>query len=137
MLKENKHFKLPLNLYPVLNNDDHLAQGENMQDESKSKSLTHSTQKPNQALKPNFNDKSGSRKRLMDMFAPTYANLVGSWQKACEASDNACLEWDKERWHEEKVRNMENQHFEEAKLQKKMKLDEKQHNKKYEFEKEK
>ncbi|MBW0508226.1 hypothetical protein O181_047941 [Austropuccinia psidii MF-1] len=110
---------------------------ENLQDESKSKSTTHSTQKSNQALSPSFSEKSGSRERLMVVFAPTYANFLQSWQKAHETSDNACLEWDRERWHEEKVRNMEKQHFEQVKLQKQMEFDKKQHTKKYEFEKRK
>ncbi|MBW0541177.1 hypothetical protein O181_080892 [Austropuccinia psidii MF-1] len=73
----------------------------------------------------------------MDMFAPTYANLLESRQKACEASENACLEWDQERWNEEKASNMEKQQFEEVKLQKQMEFDEKQHTNKYKFEKEK
>ncbi|MBW0594059.1 hypothetical protein O181_133774 [Austropuccinia psidii MF-1] len=90
----------------------------------------HSIQNHNQALTPNLNDMSGSRKRPMDMFAPTYANLLESRQKACETSENAHLEWDRERWNEEKASNMEKQWFEEVKLQKK-------HKKKYEFEKEK
>ncbi|MBW0576321.1 hypothetical protein O181_116036, partial [Austropuccinia psidii MF-1] len=49
--------------------------------DQKSKSVTHSTQKCNQAFTPNLNDKSGSRKGPMDMFAPTYANLLESRQK--------------------------------------------------------
>ncbi|MBW0528179.1 hypothetical protein O181_067894 [Austropuccinia psidii MF-1] len=53
-----------------------------------------------------------------------------------ETSDNACLEWDRERWNEEKVRNMEKQQFEEVKLQKQMEFDEKKHTQEYEFEKE-
>ncbi|MBW0576373.1 hypothetical protein O181_116088 [Austropuccinia psidii MF-1] len=93
--------------------------------------------KSNQALTPNLNDKSGSRKRKMDRFAPTYANLLESRQKACETSENACLEWDKERWNEEKASNMEKQRFEEVKFQKQIEFEEKQHTKKYEFEKEK
>ncbi|MBW0467701.1 hypothetical protein O181_007416 [Austropuccinia psidii MF-1] len=47
-----------------------------------------------------------------------------------ETSDNAFLEWDRERWNEEKVRNMEKQWFEEVKLQKQMEFDGKQHTKK-------
>ncbi|MBW0574243.1 hypothetical protein O181_113958 [Austropuccinia psidii MF-1] len=86
---------------------------------------------------PSLNDKSGSMKQSLDMFAPTYANLLGSWKKARETSDNACLEWDRERWNEEKVSNMEKQQFEEVKLQKQMEFDEKQHAKKHEFKKEK
>ena len=93
--------------------------------DQKSKSIMHSIQKFHQALTPNLNDKSGSRKRPMDMFAPTYANLLesrkkgmfwtygysdqshwlNSWFVACETSDNACLEWDRERWNEEKASN--------------------------------
>ncbi|MBW0480766.1 hypothetical protein O181_020481 [Austropuccinia psidii MF-1] len=73
----------------------------------------------------------------MDMFALTYANLLESRQKARETSDNACLEWDRERWNEEKASNMEKQWFEEVKLQKQMEFEEKQHAKQYEFEKEK
>ncbi|MBW0588682.1 hypothetical protein O181_128397 [Austropuccinia psidii MF-1] len=92
----------------------------------------HSIQKCNQALTPNFNDNSGSRKRPMGMFAPTYANLLESWQKAHETSENACLEW-----NEEKASNMEKQQFEEVNLQKQMEFDEKQHAKKQEFKKEK
>ncbi|MBW0575833.1 hypothetical protein O181_115548 [Austropuccinia psidii MF-1] len=135
--KENNHLDSPLNLDPLLNNDDYLVQVENLQDESQSKSITQSTQKHNQALTPKFNDKSGSRKRPMDMFAPTYTNLLESWQKARETSENACLEWDRERWNEEKARNMEKQCFEEVKLQKQMEFEEKQHTNKQEFEKEK
>ncbi|MBW0530711.1 hypothetical protein O181_070426, partial [Austropuccinia psidii MF-1] len=56
---------------------------------------------------PNLNDKSGSRKRPMDMFPPTYANLLESRQKARETSEHACLEWDRERWNEEKASNIE------------------------------
>ncbi|MBW0489413.1 hypothetical protein O181_029128 [Austropuccinia psidii MF-1] len=133
--KENNGLESPLNLVPLLHNEDDLVQVENLQDESKSKSITHSIQKRNQALSPNLNDKSGSRKRPMDMFAPTYANLLESWQKARETSENACLEWDRERWNEEKARNMEKQWFEEVKLQKQMEFDEKKHAKKQEFEK--
>ncbi|MBW0542539.1 hypothetical protein O181_082254 [Austropuccinia psidii MF-1] len=97
----------------------------------------HSTQKCNQAMTPNLNDKSGSRKRSLDMFAPTYENLLESRNKAREISDHARLEWDRERWNEEKVCNMEKQRFEEVKLQKQMEFDEKQNAKKHEFEKEK
>ncbi|MBW0590527.1 hypothetical protein O181_130242 [Austropuccinia psidii MF-1] len=104
--------------------------------DKQSKSIIHSTQKRNQAMTPNLNDKSGPRKRLLDMFSPTYANLLESWRKAHEISDNACLEWDRKRWNEEKVCNMEKQRFEEVKL-KKMEFDKKQHVKKHEFEKEK
>ncbi|MBW0588904.1 hypothetical protein O181_128619 [Austropuccinia psidii MF-1] len=131
--KENNCLDSPHNLDPLLNNDDHLVPEENLQDELQSKSITHSTQKHNQALTPNLNDKSGSRKRPMDMFAPTYANLLESQQKAHETSENACLEWDRERWNEEKASNMEKQWFEEVKLQKQMEFEEKQHTKKYEF----
>ncbi|MBW0582744.1 hypothetical protein O181_122459 [Austropuccinia psidii MF-1] len=74
--KENNGLKSPLNLVPLLHNEDDLVQVENLQDESQSKSITHSTQKRNQALMPNLNDKSGSRKRPMDTFSPTYANLL-------------------------------------------------------------
>ncbi|MBW0522890.1 hypothetical protein O181_062605 [Austropuccinia psidii MF-1] len=102
----------------LLNKDENLVPVENLQDESKSKSITHSTQKHNQAMTPNLNEKSGSRKRSLDV-------------------DNAPLEWDRERWNEEKVSNMEKQWFEEVKLQRKMEFAEKQHAKKHEFEKEK
>ncbi|MBW0528243.1 hypothetical protein O181_067958, partial [Austropuccinia psidii MF-1] len=135
--KDNNGLELPLNLDPLLNNDDNLVQVENLQDNLKGKSIIHATQKRNQAMTPNLNDKSGSRKRFLDMFAPTYANLLESQNKACEVSDNACLERDRERWNEEKVTNMEKQWFEEVKLQKQMQFDEKQHAKKHEFEKEK
>ncbi|MBW0580389.1 hypothetical protein O181_120104 [Austropuccinia psidii MF-1] len=54
-----------------------------------------------------------------------------------ETSENSCLEWDRERWNEEKESNMEKQRFEEVKLQKKMEFDEKKHTKKPKFEKEK
>ncbi|MBW0462108.1 hypothetical protein O181_001823 [Austropuccinia psidii MF-1] len=135
--KENNRLVSPHNLDPLLNNDDNLVPVENLQDHLQSKSIMHSTQKRNQAMTPNLNDKSGSRKRSLDMFAPTYANLLESRQKACEISDNARLEWDRERWNEEKVCNMEKQRFEEVKLQKQMEFDEKQHAKNHEFEKEK
>ncbi|MBW0486917.1 hypothetical protein O181_026632 [Austropuccinia psidii MF-1] len=135
--KENNCLDSPHNLDPLLNNEDNLVPVENLQDDSQSKSIMHSTQKHNQAMTPNLNDKSGSRKRLLDMFAPTYANLLESRNKAREISDNARLEWDRERWNEEKVCNMEKQWFEEVKLQKQMEFDEKQHAKKPEFEKEK
>ncbi|MBW0480111.1 hypothetical protein O181_019826 [Austropuccinia psidii MF-1] len=135
--KENNHLDSPHNLDPLLNNDDNVVPEENLQDESQSKSITHSTQKPNQAMTPNLNEKSGSRKRLLDMFAPTYANLLESQKKARETSENARLEWDRERWNEEKVRDMEKKWFEEVKLQKQMEFDEKKHAKKHEFEKEK
>ncbi|MBW0484904.1 hypothetical protein O181_024619 [Austropuccinia psidii MF-1] len=135
--KENNPLDSPHNLDPLLNNDDNLVPEENLQDESQSKSIMHSTQKRNQALTPNLNDKSGSRKRPMDMFAPTYVNLLESQQKARETSENARLEWDRERWNEEKANNMEKQWFEEVKLKKQLEFEEKQHTKKYEFEKEK
>ncbi|MBW0593243.1 hypothetical protein O181_132958 [Austropuccinia psidii MF-1] len=90
----------------------------------------NSIQKPHQALTPNLNDKSGSRQWLMDMFAPTYANFLESWQKARETSEHALLEWDRESWNEEKERKMENKQFEEVKLQKQMEFEEKQHAKK-------
>ncbi|MBW0552825.1 hypothetical protein O181_092540 [Austropuccinia psidii MF-1] len=112
--KQNNGLESPLNLDPLINNDDDLVKVENLQDQS-----------------------SGSRKRPMDMFAPTYANLLDLQQKACKNSGNSCLEWDRERWNEEKVSNMEKQQFEELKLQKKREFEEKQHTKKYEFEKEK
>ncbi|MBW0587768.1 hypothetical protein O181_127483 [Austropuccinia psidii MF-1] len=99
--KENNGLESPLNLVP-------LVQAENLQDESV----------------------SGSRKRPMDMFALTYANLLESRKKARENSDNAHLEWDRERWNEEKASNMEKQRFEEVKLQKQMEFEEKQHKKK-------
>ncbi|MBW0474165.1 hypothetical protein O181_013880 [Austropuccinia psidii MF-1] len=105
LAKENNGLESPLNLVPLLHNEDDLVQAENIQDESKSKSIMHSTQKRTQELMPKLNDKSGSRKRPMDMFAPTYANLLESQQKAHETSDNACLEWDRERWNEEKASN--------------------------------
>ncbi|MBW0541907.1 hypothetical protein O181_081622 [Austropuccinia psidii MF-1] len=135
--KENNGLESPLNLVPLLHNEDDLVQVENLQDESQSKYITHSIQKRNQALMPNLNDKSGSRKRPMDMFAPTYANFLESRQKAHETSENACLEWNQESWNEEKASNMEKKRFEEVNLQKKMEFEEKQHTKKYEFEKEK
>ncbi|MBW0541249.1 hypothetical protein O181_080964 [Austropuccinia psidii MF-1] len=150
--KENNGLESLLNLDPLINNDYDLVQVENLKDESvstfiadidyfsfgqKSKSITHSTQNHNQALTHNFNDKSGSRKRLMDMFASTYANLLESWKNACETSEDACLEWDRERWNEEKASNMEKQWLEELKFQKKIEFEEKQNTKKYEFEKEK
>ncbi|MBW0578709.1 hypothetical protein O181_118424 [Austropuccinia psidii MF-1] len=128
--KENNGLESPLNLVPLLHNEDDLVQVENFQDESQIKYITHSIQKRNKALTPNLNDKSGSRNRPMDMFAPTYANLLESQQKAHETSENACFEWDRERWNKEKAINMEKQRFEEVKLQN-------QHTKKYEFEKEK
>ncbi|MBW0587680.1 hypothetical protein O181_127395 [Austropuccinia psidii MF-1] len=105
--------------------------------DQQSKYITHSTQKRNQALMPNLNEKSGYRKRPTDMFAPTYANFLESRQKAHETSENACLEWDSKRWNEEKESNMEKQQFEEVKLQKQMKFEEKQCTKKCEFEKDK
>ncbi|MBW0557196.1 hypothetical protein O181_096911 [Austropuccinia psidii MF-1] len=107
--KENNGLESPLNLVPLLHNEDDLVKAENLQDESKSKSIMHSTQKCNQALMPNWNDKSGSRKRLVNMFAPTYANFLESRKNAHEASENAHLEWDRERWNEEKASNMEKQ----------------------------
>ncbi|MBW0590497.1 hypothetical protein O181_130212 [Austropuccinia psidii MF-1] len=135
--KENNRLNSPHNLDRLLNNDDSLVPVENLQDDLKSKSIMHSTQKRNQAMTPNLNDKSGSRKRSLDMFVPTYANLLESRNKACEISDNAGLEWERERWNEEKVCNMEKHRFQEVKLQKQMEFDEKQHAKKHEFEKEK
>ncbi|MBW0545763.1 hypothetical protein O181_085478 [Austropuccinia psidii MF-1] len=135
--KDNNGLESPLNQDPLLNNDDNLVQVKNLQDDSQIKSIKHATQKCNQAITPNSNEKSGSWKRLLDMFAPTYANLLESQEKAREISDNAHLEWDRERWNEEKVTNMEKQRFEEVKLQKQMEFDEKQHAKKHEFEKEK
>ncbi|MBW0559531.1 hypothetical protein O181_099246 [Austropuccinia psidii MF-1] len=137
LYKENNHLDSPHNLDPLLNNDDNLVPVEILQDDLQSKSITHSTQKCNQAMTPNLNDKSGSRKRWLDMFAPTHANLLESRNKAHEISDNACLESDRERWNEEKVCNMKKQLFEEVKLQKQMDFEEKQHAKKREFEKEK
>ncbi|MBW0575685.1 hypothetical protein O181_115400 [Austropuccinia psidii MF-1] len=135
--KENNCLDSPHNLDSLLNNDDNLVPVENLQDDLQSKSVTHSTQKRNQAMIPNLNDKSGSGKSLLDMFVPTYANLLESWNKACEISDNACLEWDRERWNEEKVCNMEKKRFEEVKLQKQIEFDKQQNAKKHEFEKEK
>ncbi|MBW0579330.1 hypothetical protein O181_119045 [Austropuccinia psidii MF-1] len=135
--KKNDGLKSPLNLVALLHNEDDLVQVENLQDESQSKYITHSIQKHNQALRPSFNDKSGFRKWPMDMFAPTYANLLESRRKACETSENAHLEWDRERWNEEKASNMENKRLEEVKLQKQMEFEEKKHMNKYEFEKEK
>ncbi|MBW0570567.1 hypothetical protein O181_110282 [Austropuccinia psidii MF-1] len=123
--KKNDPLDSPHNLDPLLNNDDNLVPEENLQDELQIKSIMHSTQKHNQAFIPNLNDKSGSRKRPMHMFAPTYANLLESWQNACETSENAFLEWDRERWNEEKASNMEKQWFEEVKLQKQMEFEEK------------
>ncbi|MBW0580110.1 hypothetical protein O181_119825 [Austropuccinia psidii MF-1] len=117
LLDKNNHLNSPHNLDPLLNNDDNLVPEENLQDDLQSKLITHSTQKHNQALLPNLNDKSGSRKRPMDMFAPTYANFLESLQKARETSENAYLEWDWERWNEEKASIMEKQQFEEVKLQ--------------------
>ncbi|MBW0580439.1 hypothetical protein O181_120154 [Austropuccinia psidii MF-1] len=96
---KNNGLESPLNLVPLVHNEDYLVQAEKLQDESKIQSITHSTQKQNQALTPNLNDKSGSRKMPMDMFAPTYAILLESWQKAHETSDNAGLELDRERWN--------------------------------------
>ncbi|MBW0496644.1 hypothetical protein O181_036359 [Austropuccinia psidii MF-1] len=133
--KENNGLESPLNLDPLLNNDDNLVQVENHQDDLQSKSIIHSTQKCNQAMTPNLNDKSSSRKRSLVMFAPTYANFLESRKKAREISDNARLKWDRERWNEQKVTNMEKQQFEEVKLQKQMEFDEKHHAKKHEFEK--
>ncbi|MBW0593697.1 hypothetical protein O181_133412 [Austropuccinia psidii MF-1] len=79
--KENNCLDSPHNLDPLLNNDDNFGPVGNLQDDSQSKSITHSTQKRNQAMTPNLNDKSGSRKRSLDMFAPTYANLLESRNK--------------------------------------------------------
>ncbi|MBW0463556.1 hypothetical protein O181_003271 [Austropuccinia psidii MF-1] len=135
--KDNNGLEFPLNTDPLLNNDDNLVQVKNLQDNLQSKSVIHATQKHNQAMTPNLNDKSGSRKRSLDIFAPTYANLLESRQKARENSENACLGWDRERWNEQKAGNMEKQRFEEVKLQKQMVFDEKKHAQKHEFEKEK
>ncbi|MBW0559966.1 hypothetical protein O181_099681 [Austropuccinia psidii MF-1] len=88
--KDNNGLELPLNLDPLLNNDDNLVQVENLQDNSQSKSVIHATQKRNQAMTPNLNDKSGSWKRSLDMFAPTYANLLESQKNALETSENSC-----------------------------------------------
>ncbi|MBW0535563.1 hypothetical protein O181_075278 [Austropuccinia psidii MF-1] len=118
--KENNRLDSPHNVDPLLNNDDNLVPVENLQDDSQGKSIMHSTEKLNQAMTPNLNDKSGSRKRSLDMFAPTYASLLESRNKAREISDNVHLEWDRERWNEEKVCKMEKQQFEEVKLQKQM-----------------
>ncbi|MBW0489069.1 hypothetical protein O181_028784 [Austropuccinia psidii MF-1] len=115
---ENNCLDSPHNLDPLLNNNDNLVPVETLQDDLQSKSIMHSTQKHNQAMKPNLNDKSGSRKRSLDI-------------------DNAGLEWDRERWNEEKVCNMEKQRFERVKVQKQTEFDKKQHVKKHEFEKEK
>ncbi|MBW0592075.1 hypothetical protein O181_131790, partial [Austropuccinia psidii MF-1] len=134
---ENNCLDSPHNLDPLMNNDDHLVPEENLQDELQSKYIMHSIQKCHQELMPKLNDKSGSRKRPMDMFAPTYENFLESQKKACETSEHACLERERERWNEEKTSNMEKQWFEEVKLQKQMEFEEKQHMKKYEFEKEK
>ncbi|MBW0593365.1 hypothetical protein O181_133080 [Austropuccinia psidii MF-1] len=110
--KENNRLDSPHNLDPFLNNDDNLVPVENIQDDLR-----------NQAMTPSLNDKSGSRKRSLDMFAPIYANLLESRNKgmtcnygyhdesylqnscllAPEISDNGSLEWDRERWNEEKV----------------------------------
>ncbi|MBW0590747.1 hypothetical protein O181_130462 [Austropuccinia psidii MF-1] len=114
--KDNNGLESPLNLDPLLNNDDSLVQVENLQDNLQSKSIIHAIQKHNQAMTPNLNDKSGS---------------------AREINDNARLEWDRERWNEEKVRKMEKQRFEEVKLQKQMEFDENQQAKNHESEKEK
>ncbi|MBW0576270.1 hypothetical protein O181_115985 [Austropuccinia psidii MF-1] len=100
--KENNGLESSLNLVPLLHNEDDLVQVENLQDESQSKSITHSTQKHNEALRPSLNDKSDAMKRPMDMFALTYANLLESQQKAHETCENAHLGWDRERWNEEK-----------------------------------
>ncbi|MBW0545734.1 hypothetical protein O181_085449 [Austropuccinia psidii MF-1] len=81
LVKENNGLDSPHNLDPLLNNDDKLVPVENLQDDLQNKSITHSTQKRNQEMTPNLNDKSGSRKRLLDMFAPTYANLLESQKK--------------------------------------------------------
>ncbi|MBW0556292.1 hypothetical protein O181_096007 [Austropuccinia psidii MF-1] len=48
-----------------------------------------------------------------------------------EKGEHACLEWDRERWNEEKMSNVETQWFEEVKLQKQMEFEEKQHMNKY------
>ncbi|MBW0591155.1 hypothetical protein O181_130870 [Austropuccinia psidii MF-1] len=135
--KENNCLVSPHNLDPLLHNDDNFVPVENLQDDLKIKYIKHSTQKHNQAMTPNLNDKSGSRERSLDMFAPTYENLLESRKKAREISDNVCVEWDRERWNEGKVCSMEKQWFEEVKLQKKMEFDKKQHAKEHEFEKEK
>ncbi|MBW0585975.1 hypothetical protein O181_125690 [Austropuccinia psidii MF-1] len=123
LYKDNNALKSPPNLDPLLNNDDNFDHVENLQDNSQSKSITHSTQKRNQAMTPNLNVKSGSRKSSLDMFAPTYANLLESRNKAREISDNARLEWDRERWNEEKVCHMKKQWFELVRLQKQMEFD--------------
>ncbi|MBW0532253.1 hypothetical protein O181_071968 [Austropuccinia psidii MF-1] len=107
LYKENNRLDSPHNLVPLLNNDDNLVPVENLKDDLR-----------NQAMTPNLNDKSGSRKGSLDI-------------------DNARLEWDRERWNEEQVCNMEKQRFEEVELQKQMEFDEKQNAKKHEFEKEK
>ncbi|MBW0502970.1 hypothetical protein O181_042685 [Austropuccinia psidii MF-1] len=78
---ENNGLESPLNLDPLLNNDDNLVSVENLQDDLKIKSITHLTQKCNQEMTPNLNDKNGSRKRSLDMFEPTYANLLESKKK--------------------------------------------------------
>ncbi|MBW0584162.1 hypothetical protein O181_123877 [Austropuccinia psidii MF-1] len=89
--KENNGLESPLNLVPLLHNEDDLVQVEDLQDES----------------------------------------------VTSETTENSCLEWDRERWNEEKVSNMEKKQFEEVKLKKQMEFDEKQHAQKKEFEKEK
>ncbi|MBW0502504.1 hypothetical protein O181_042219 [Austropuccinia psidii MF-1] len=79
--KEYNHLESPHNLDPLLNNDNNLVPVENLQDELQGKSIEHSTQKHNQAMMPSLNGKSGSRKRLLNMLAPTYANFLESRKK--------------------------------------------------------
>ncbi|MBW0576206.1 hypothetical protein O181_115921 [Austropuccinia psidii MF-1] len=89
--KDNNGLESPLNMDPLLNNDDSLVPVENLQ---------------------------------VDL-------------ETCEVTNDLHLEWDSERWNEDKMTKIEKQWFEEVKLQKQMEFDEKKHAKKHEFEKEK
>ncbi|MBW0584686.1 hypothetical protein O181_124401 [Austropuccinia psidii MF-1] len=79
--KDNDVLESPLNLVPLLHDEDDLVQAENLQYESVTR----------------------------------------------ETSENACLEWDRERWNEEKARNMEKKWFKEVKLQKQIEFYAKKH----------
>ncbi|MBW0561829.1 hypothetical protein O181_101544 [Austropuccinia psidii MF-1] len=121
--------------------------------------INGSSQKRKHSSSFNLNNTSGSRKKLSDVLSPSYSQIMIDWQKGREAHDEARLEWDKQKWNEERSaqimqteqqrlmkemeiafeweKNAECRKLEQSKIQSQLNFDMAKEAKKLDFEKEK
>ncbi|MBW0544008.1 hypothetical protein O181_083723 [Austropuccinia psidii MF-1] len=82
--------------------------------------INGSSQKRKHSSSFNLNNTSGTRKKLSDVLYPSYSQIMIDWQKGREAHDEAWLEWDKQKWNEE--RNAQIMKTEQQRLMKEMEI---------------